>query len=257
VLYVNLITAITLGMALAVEPAEQDIMQRPPRRPGKRLLGKLILWRCFFVSSLIVVLVLGMYEWGAVRGLSLERRRAEAFNTLVFCEIGYAVTTRFIKQSTLHLRAVRGNPLMLLSILVTAGLQCLLTYTPGLNAFFSMPEAMDPQQWAHVIGCMVVVYFVVEAEKALVSSECLSSLHGAMSHAVCLHRSAQCLPPPSPPPHTHTHTRTHTHTQVDPLLMPIVRPVLTFIDDHSPNCLHYRSRLVDKFRTVGGRRRKE
>ena len=43
-LYVNLITAITMGMMLAAEPAEQDIMQRPPRRPGKRLLGKLILW---------------------------------------------------------------------------------------------------------------------------------------------------------------------------------------------------------------------
>ena len=36
-------------------------MERPPRRPGKRLLGKLILWRCFFVSSLLVILVLGMY----------------------------------------------------------------------------------------------------------------------------------------------------------------------------------------------------
>jgi hypothetical protein len=43
-LYVNLITAITMGMMLAAEPAEPDIMQRPPRRPGKRLLGKLILW---------------------------------------------------------------------------------------------------------------------------------------------------------------------------------------------------------------------
>jgi hypothetical protein len=43
-LYVNLITAITMGMMLAAEPAEDDIMQRPPRRPGKRLLGKLVLW---------------------------------------------------------------------------------------------------------------------------------------------------------------------------------------------------------------------
>lgn len=36
-------------------------MQRRPRRPGKRLLGKLILWRCAFVSGLLVILVLGMY----------------------------------------------------------------------------------------------------------------------------------------------------------------------------------------------------
>lgn len=56
--------AITMGMMLAAEPAEPDIMERPPRRPGKRLLGKLILWRCAFVSGLLVILVLGMYgEW--------------------------------------------------------------------------------------------------------------------------------------------------------------------------------------------------
>lgn len=107
VLYVNMVTAITMGMMLAAEPAEPDIMQRPPRRPGKRLLGKLIMWRCFFVSVLIVILVLGMYEWGAATGLSINLRRAEAFNVLVFSEIGYSVTTRFIKTSTLHPRVFR------------------------------------------------------------------------------------------------------------------------------------------------------
>lgn len=50
-----------MGMMLAAEPAEPDIMERRPRRPGKRLLGKLILWRCAFVSGLIVILVLGVY----------------------------------------------------------------------------------------------------------------------------------------------------------------------------------------------------
>lgn len=55
------VQAITMGMMLAAEPAEPDIMDRPPRRPGKRLLGKLILWRCAFVSGLLVILVLGMY----------------------------------------------------------------------------------------------------------------------------------------------------------------------------------------------------
>jgi regulator of RNase E activity RraA len=70
----------SIGMALAVEPSEPDIMRQPPRRPGKRLLGKIILWRCFFVSTVLVVLVLGLYEWGNVAGLSVGRRRAEAFN---------------------------------------------------------------------------------------------------------------------------------------------------------------------------------
>ncbi|GBF92410.1 carbonate dehydratase [Raphidocelis subcapitata] len=168
VLYVNLVTAITMGMMLAAEPAEHDIMSRPPRRPGKRLLGKLILWRCLFVSVLLVICVLGVYEWGNVEGLSLGRRRAEAFNTLVFGEIGYSLTTRFIKASSFHWRTFKGNPLCFASIGATAALQFLLTYTPGLNAFFAMPEAMSGIQWARVFGAMIAVYAIVEIEKALV-----------------------------------------------------------------------------------------
>jgi magnesium-transporting ATPase (P-type) len=87
------------------------------------LQGKLILWRCVFVTHLLVILVLGSFAWGQSEGLSIARRRAEAFNVLVFGEIGYALTTRFIKASTLHKRALRGNPWCFLSIGITAALQ--------------------------------------------------------------------------------------------------------------------------------------
>lgn len=70
------------------------------------LQGKLVLWRCVFVTHLLVVLVLGGFYWGQVEGLSIALRRAEAFNILVFAEIGYCVTTRFIKASTFHPRAL-------------------------------------------------------------------------------------------------------------------------------------------------------
>jgi magnesium-transporting ATPase (P-type) len=123
VLYVNMVTAVTMGMMLAAEPAEADIMNRPPRRPGKRLLGKLILWRCCFVSVLLVICVLGMYEWGALTGQNVHHRRAEAFNTLVFGEIAYSITTRYIKASCVHPRVFKGNPLAFISIGVTAALQ--------------------------------------------------------------------------------------------------------------------------------------
>lgn len=71
-----------------------------------RLQGKLVLWRSVFVTHLLVVLVLGAFYWGTTDGLSLALRRAEAFNVLVFAEIGYCVTTRFIKASTFHPRAL-------------------------------------------------------------------------------------------------------------------------------------------------------
>lgn len=66
-----------MGMMLAAEPAEPGVMGRPPRRPGKRLLGKLVLWRCLFVSTLMWGIVLACYYWSITRGLPLSQRRAE------------------------------------------------------------------------------------------------------------------------------------------------------------------------------------
>lgn len=65
-----------------------------------------MLWRSVFVTHLLVILVLGCFYWGQVTGLTPALRRAEAFNVLVFSEIGYCVTTRFIKASTFHKRAL-------------------------------------------------------------------------------------------------------------------------------------------------------
>ncbi len=90
VLYVNLITAVTMGLMLAVEPAEPSVMDRPPRRPGKRLAGKLVLWRSAFVSGLLVVLVLSMFYWAGQLGYNIAQRRAEAFNVLVRFAVGNA-----------------------------------------------------------------------------------------------------------------------------------------------------------------------
>lgn len=69
VLLVNLVTSVTLGLALAAEPPEPDCMDRPPRRAGKRLVGKLLLWRMFFVCHVIVALVIGMFVWWVPWGL--------------------------------------------------------------------------------------------------------------------------------------------------------------------------------------------
>jgi hypothetical protein len=67
--------------------------------------------------------VLGMYGWALSEGRGINKARAEAFNTLVFGEIGYSITTRLIKHSTFHPRVLKGNVFVYLSISVTAGLQ--------------------------------------------------------------------------------------------------------------------------------------
>jgi hypothetical protein len=189
-LYVNLITAVTLGMMLAAEPVEATVMDRPPRRPGKRLLGKIVLWRIFFVCTLMVIIIEAFFYWGEVLGEPLCKRRAEAFNVLVFMEIGYAWSCRYIKEPSYQLKSLYENYLAYVAIFLVIGLQMLLTYTPGLNEFFGMC-GQGGWAWLRVIIASIVLYIIVEIEKAL----------------------------------------------VDPVLMPIVRPVLNFVGDHSPGWL--------------------
>jgi len=167
VLYVNLITAVTLGMMLAAEPAEATVMDRQPRRAGKRLLGKIILWRIFFVCTLMVIIIEAFYYWGQVLGEKLCMLRSEAFNVLVFMEISYAWTCRYIKEPSYHKRSLTENPWCYASIVITVGLQVFLTYTPGVNKFFGMC-GMGGWAWLRTIVAMIVVYIIVEIEKALV-----------------------------------------------------------------------------------------
>jgi magnesium-transporting ATPase (P-type) len=62
-----MLTSVSLGMVLALEKAEEGIMTRPPRQAGKHIVGKLVLWRCLFVGTLLIVAVLGNMHWELVR----------------------------------------------------------------------------------------------------------------------------------------------------------------------------------------------
>ncbi|KAG2483675.1 hypothetical protein HYH03_017478 [Edaphochlamys debaryana] len=203
VLLVNLITSVTLGLALAAEPPEPGVMQRPPRRAGKRLVGKLLLWRMFFVCHIIDILVIGMFHWAGNTGLSLAKRRAESFCVLVGSQVVYFVNCRFIKLASFHPRVVRGNPWMYLSMSITLGLMVFVTYVPGVNNFFHM-AGMIGVQWARVVVCLAIVFTVVEIEKAL----------------------------------------------VDPLFMPILRPVFAWLEAHTPEWLSVNT--VSNSRVVSG-----
>src|SRR5690606_13499204 len=62
ILWINMILTVTLGLVLAFEPSEPDVMQRPPRRPGQRIMTRELLWRICFVSVLFVAAGFGMFS---------------------------------------------------------------------------------------------------------------------------------------------------------------------------------------------------
>lgn len=168
ILYVNMVTAVTMGLMLAVELPEPNIMERPPRRVGKSLVGKMFLWRCFFVASVLVIFVLSSFHWASTRtDYSLKEKQALAMNVLVFGEMGYSLSCRFTKVSSLHPRVFYGNKMAYVSIIVTIILQLFLTYTPGVQDLFSM-DGLDAKAWIPILISMVGTFLIVEIEKSLI-----------------------------------------------------------------------------------------
>ena len=166
ILWVNMITAVTLALALAFEPAERDIMQRPPRSPVEPLLSRFIVWRTLFVGLLLVAGSMGFFLWEVARGQSLEFARTVAVNALVVGEIFYLFNMRSFHASVLNREGITGNRYVLLAIGVLLIAQMLFIYAPFLQTLFGT-AALDVDAWLRILGFGVFVLLVVEGEKAL------------------------------------------------------------------------------------------
>ena len=167
VLYCNLICAVTLGFVTAVEPAEEGIMEQPPRRLGKRLIGRFLFLRIAIGTITLVACTVGSVFWVKDLDYSLEETRSQALNVLSFGAISVTASARFSRKSAFHPRSFHGNAVAAWSYVIMSGLQVFITYTPGLNdTIFSM-ASMDGPQWAIVALFMVVVFIVMETEKAV------------------------------------------------------------------------------------------
>ena len=167
VLYCNLICAVTLGFVSAVEPAEDGIMNQPPRRVGKRLIGRFLFLRIAIGTITLVACTVGSVFWTEDMGYNLEETRSQALNVLSFGAIGITASARFARKSALHPRSFRGNAFAWWSYAIMAMLQVFITYTPGLNETIFTMDPMDGTQWGIVALFMVVVFFVMEDEKSI------------------------------------------------------------------------------------------
>jgi magnesium-transporting ATPase (P-type) len=166
VLYSNLICAVTLGFVCAVEPAEEGIMEIPPRRVGKRLIGRYLFLRIVLGTAILTTAVVGTAFWTRSLGYDLAAQRASAFNTLDFGAISVTASARFAYNSSISLNVFKNNRSLIYSALIVTILQVFLTYTPGLNKVIFSMDGMDGIQWGITIMFMFVVFFVMEAEKA-------------------------------------------------------------------------------------------
>jgi magnesium-transporting ATPase (P-type) len=167
ILWVNLVTAVTLGLALAFEIAEADVMRRPPRPADEPLVGSLLAWRIAFFGGLVLLATLFMFGREHARTGELAPARTVAVNTLVACEVLYLFSVRRGLAPALSAGFMRGlGPSLLTSGLIVL-LQLAFTYWPPLIRLFGTAP-LSPAQWLPVGLCALAVFVLVELEKPLV-----------------------------------------------------------------------------------------
>ncbi|HMN43592.1 MAG TPA: cation-transporting P-type ATPase [Povalibacter sp.] len=166
VLWINLVTSSTLGVALAFEPTESNVMQRAPRDPGAGLLDRLLAWRVAVVSLLMMAATLTLFLWQLHLGAGIDSARTMAVNAVVACEIFYLLSSRSIHGSMVHSRVLSGNRYVPLTIVACIILQIIYTYTPPMQHVFAT-AALGLAEWAMVIAAGAVLFLAVEIDKSL------------------------------------------------------------------------------------------
>ncbi|AZN29329.1 cation-transporting P-type ATPase [Flaviflexus salsibiostraticola] len=169
VLWVNMITAVTLSLALAFEPAEADIMKRPPRQPGGSILPRSGVLRIAYVSLLIGGSTIAVFVLGMEAGWGVDYARTVAVNTLVVGQIFYLLASRFTRTSSIRRELITTNPLSWVSIGVMILLQIGFVHLPVMQTAFSS-QSVGWVGWLVPIGVGIAVFLVVEIEKALTRS---------------------------------------------------------------------------------------
>jgi len=166
ILWINMITAVTLALTLAFEPPENNVMQRPPRNSDEPILSYFLIWRVTFVSFILVIGTFGLFLWERQHGASIELARTVAVNTLVMFEIFYLFSARFLLAPSLTVNGLFGNRYALYAISLLILFQLAFTYLSPMQILFAT-TSMDLAAWLRVIVVSSSVLFLVEFEKML------------------------------------------------------------------------------------------
>ncbi len=178
ILWVNMVTAVTLALALAFEPSERGIMDRPPRPRSEPILSVYLIWRITFVAVLVAALSQYFFFRDFHDATDLDRARTMAVNVLVAGQVFYLFNSRFIMGPSFGLRRLVSNRAALLAVFILILIQGVFTYTSPFNTWFgTAPLGLDALGW--VVGAGLLVFILVEIEKAVVRGVKNLPRHGA------------------------------------------------------------------------------
>jgi calcium-translocating P-type ATPase len=166
ILWMNLITEMTLGLALAFEPTEKSTMSRPPRPRSEPLLSGELVWHILFVSILFLAGVYGMFLYASDRGYPIELARTIAVNTLVVFEIFHLFFIRNIYGTSLTWDAAKGTRYVWFAVITVAAAQFAFTYIPALQRIFgTAPVSLF--DGVLIIAAGAAFFAILETEKQI------------------------------------------------------------------------------------------
>ncbi len=154
ILWINLVTDGLPGLALVAEPAEKDIMNRPPRPPKENLFAGGLIPRIVITGILLAISGLFIQWWTAREGYNIMTQQTAVFTTLCFVQLGNALSVRSTYHS-LFSKDIFANRGMWLAVIGTVILQLLIVYVPFLDSIFKT----TPLNW-NIMGMIIATTLI-------------------------------------------------------------------------------------------------
>ncbi|WP_334129886.1 cation-transporting P-type ATPase [Sneathiella sp.] len=166
ILWINLILTVTLGLVLAFEPPEPNVMKRPPRAASAGLLSPFLVWRIVFVSLIFVACALFIFFYALGKGLDVDTARTMVVDMIVVLEIFYLFNVRYLHMTSFTWRGALGTPAVLIAIAVVVAAQLAFTYLPLMQQLFATrPVSLLDGMLIVAIGVLAMA--ILEGEKYL------------------------------------------------------------------------------------------
>lgn len=165
ILWINMTTAVLLGLMLAFESMEPDVMRRPPRDPESPIISGYLLWRIVLVSTVLLAAGFGFFVLEKRLGATVQEARTVAVNVFVMVELFYLFNCRSLTRSIWSVGPL-SNHWVLMGCAAMVLVQIGFTYLPFMNSiFYSSPIGMS--SWGRILLAALGAYFIVEVEKAI------------------------------------------------------------------------------------------
>ena len=166
ILWVNMVTSVTVSMALAFEPLDPDVMEKPPRDPAEPLVDGYFVWRIFYVSALIgggtLWLTLALSRTGSYDDATL---RTITMQAVVFAQMFHLFNNRSLRRSAFCCGFFTNKAVFVVGALMVV-LQLLVTYVPFMNRVFGT-SPIPARYWVYPLILGLAVFVVVEIEKGV------------------------------------------------------------------------------------------